>query len=253
MCHFCHVSFNILFKKNPKSRKYSIPSSARLPDGDNGIAIDTEYLENDDSEDADFMYESEDDGNDPYEYDSSYESEDASDCSDTHEDEISSVDSTDVENRWYRDWIVMSFDYDAYYKWGFCDDYLKGLSYIDFASTSYTLDPTETAQYAGCRTAQFMIRREDHETQDPPGADLTEPWEAQGMWIRSGICDGAPSRTGNRTEVWSGNGRHIDVVADNIICGYVHSFFSRTFGFFFSVLSGPSRAQPKLSPVCFIS
>ncbi|KAJ5371566.1 Major facilitator superfamily domain general substrate transporter [Penicillium concentricum] len=174
-----------------------------------------------------YEYESDDyEVNEPYEYDSDYESdgmslggEDEPDKEDSEESEggEDSEDSSPDENddsedhRIYFNWVLQTFNpFSA----------MMGKSqmpagYFDSSTSGYAADAISREEARGCRTAQFLVHKPTPRNQWQPD-QIHEPWEINGDWYLSGICDGTPSRDSRDPTVWTIRNGTQDLEADNV-------------------------------------
>lgn len=210
------MSFNIIFRL--KSRELDVPGPQ---DGqcDTTDPINSTDDDDDTAPDPDYLFQRDHDENDPYEYDSDYESTDGMSLDeDAHEKEdsegSSSATNTDSERQIYYNWVLQTFDPRSATRG---DPQLR-VGYFDSPMSGYSADAISPEEARGCRTAQFMV----HKTapRDQWQADqLHEPWEIDGDWSLTGICDGTPSRDTGIPTVWPARNGIEDVETDNVDIG----------------------------------
>ncbi|KAJ5931171.1 Major facilitator superfamily domain general substrate transporter [Penicillium verrucosum] len=214
-CHFCGVSFNIIFRL--KSGELDVPGPQ---DGQCDTTDPINSVDDDDTaQDPDYLFQRDYYENDPYEYDSDYESTDGMSLDeDAHEKEDSEGSSsdanTDSERQIYYNWVLQTFDPRSATRG---DPQLR-VGYFDSPMSGYSADAISPEEARGCRTAQFIV----HKTapRDQWQADqLHEPWEIDEDWSLTGICDGTPSRDTGIPTVWPARNGIEDVETDNVDIG----------------------------------
>ncbi|KAJ5817444.1 Major facilitator superfamily domain general substrate transporter [Penicillium robsamsonii] len=216
-CHLCGVSFNIIFRL--QSGELDVPGPdwvQKQCDETDDDSKDDEYT----AQDLDYQSLKDYEDDEPYEYDSDYESDDMSlgreDMPDKEHSEDSSSDANDdPEGQMYYNWVLQTFN-----PWSATmRESQMPVGYFDTPMSGYSADAISPEEARGCRTAQFLVHKTTQ--RDLWKADqLHEPWEINGDWSLSGICDGTPSRDSSDPTVWPArNGIQI-VEADNVKFSY---------------------------------
>ncbi|KAI2714267.1 hypothetical protein CBS147354_7436 [Penicillium roqueforti] len=186
-CHLCGVSFNVFFRLRSGELDLSDPQDGRFFEPD---PLDSKVYD-DMVEDLDYQPPKDIGDNDPYEYDSDYESTDSmsldgEDARDNGDSEDSSTDTNqDPERKMYDHWVWQTFK-----RPGLTDDLLR-VGFLDNPTGGYSVDAISPEQASGCRTAQFLVHN-SLQRDTWKSDELHEPWEIDGDWSLSGICDGAP-------------------------------------------------------------
>lgn len=198
------MSFNIVFGANsgpldPDDREYTTFPSQTPFVKTTDVSCFTDFEETDD--DTEYTPQEIEDS-DPYEYDSDI-STDVSSNEDTPEDE-ESIDTTDTESQQYTEWVKKTFNPN-------CRDPEEHVGYYDASDSTYSINIIFPEEARGCRTAQFLHHKNSVWQPD----ELHEPWEVNGDWALSGICDGMPSRDCDIPTVWPARGGVEQLEADN--------------------------------------
>ncbi|KAJ5953084.1 Major facilitator superfamily domain general substrate transporter [Penicillium vulpinum] len=217
-CHLCGVSFNIIFCL--KSGELDVPDDENTQTQFNDIDS-LDFTDDDDkAKDPDYPLRTDYEDSDPYEYDSDYESTggmsiDGEDARDNDDRENSSTDAKDhLEGQMHCNWVLETFDPYSVTR-GELD---LRVGYFDSPMSGYSADTISPEEARGCRTAQFLMHKPF--PRDQWRADeLHEPWEIDGDWSLSGICDGTPSRDMNIPTVWPARNGIEEVEADNVNFG----------------------------------
>ncbi|KAJ6057124.1 uncharacterized protein N7446_008023, partial [Penicillium canescens] len=203
-CHLCGVSFNIIFgsisgELDPDDRDQTTLQRDNPAVDTTDVACSMDYEETD--HDVEYRpQESED--SEAYEYGSDI-STDASSDEETPENE-ESLDITDTEIQQYNDWAVRTFNPN-------CREPEEHVGYFDAGESAYSTNIISPEEARGCRTAQFLLHKSSVWQPD----ELHEPWEINGDWALSGICDGMPSRDWEIPTVWPARGGIEELEADN--------------------------------------
>jgi hypothetical protein len=207
------VSFNIIFQL--ESGELDVPErdeSRGEPDVE--LVVEHDNI----VEDPDYVFQSENEVSEPYEYDSDCESMDtSSDHSGSLDEEITSDIQSATEERLYREWASNTFFLRA-------RDREEPDGYYDSPTTGYSLKAISREEAAGCRTAQFMVHKSVLSGEGQPEY-LRETWEETGEWYRFGICDGTPSRDMDWPTAWPAVGEPQGLEADTIDFGVSFFFF----------------------------
>ncbi|KAJ5511426.1 Major facilitator superfamily domain general substrate transporter [Penicillium expansum] len=212
-CHLCGVSFNIIFRLKSGELDVPGPQDGQFDETD---AIDS--TDNDDTaQDPDYQPQQNYEDNEPYEYDSDYESTDclSLDGEGAHDKGDSEDNNTDTnhdsERQMYYNWVLQTFNPRSATRG---EPELR-VGYFDSPMSGYSADAISPEEARGCRTAQFLMHKDS--PRDQWQADeLHEPWEINGDWSLSGICDGTPSRDTDIPTVWPMRNGIEDVEADNV-------------------------------------